>query len=411
MSQGEQTASEISRPAWLHSIDGARGIAAVMVMFFHSLVFIRGAGAPTYWYGEYVELYGPDNVFSSLLYSVFGLGFLGVPLFFVISGFCIHLPFAGGRGTLELKSFASRRFLRLYPAYAVTCIVCFIILAVNTPYGEQGLTLGNMIGHVFFWHYSIPLQTHGSEVTLVLWTIVLEVHFYILYALLFPWLRRFGVARMTAVALGVGVAYRLYWELSGLGDQDLLQLVLPSRFALARFGEWLLGAWLAERYVRSGSLFPSWPVFATGARSFATGIGFGGLAIVSVTLAEAPMYWLQIPITIAFAIALGGLIMSEQRSRSESDNQTGSRIRSIMKWLGDRSYSLYLIHYITLHVVHFVGRQVAARFGLSYEPMTGTVFAVTMIAIFTCLIVAHLLYVFVEAPSHRLARKTRAGTT
>ncbi|MBW2291180.1 MAG: acyltransferase [Deltaproteobacteria bacterium] len=407
MKEGVQTVRETSRPAWLHSIDAARGLAALMVMFFHAQRMPRGPVAAKFWEGEYVGLFGPEGVLGSLLYCVFGLGFLGVPLFFVISGFCIHLPFAGSRGRLELASFGRRRWLRIFPAYAVTCVVGFIILAVRVPYGEEGLTLVNMFGHIFFWHYSLPVESHSLQVSIVLWTIVIEVHFYLLYSLLFPWLRRIGIGRSTLIALAIGIAYRIYWAQADLADQDVLRLILPTRFALARFGEWLLGAWLAERYVRGGSIFPEWAVFASGSRTFAFGLGCAGIAIVSVILTEASLYWLQIPVTIGFTIALGGLIMSEQQSSRASGQEAAGRLRAVTKWLGDRSYSLYLSHFITLHVVYSIGQRVAARVGLSYEPMSPIVLSVTAVAIVSCLVVAHGLYVLVEAPSHRLARKAR----
>jgi peptidoglycan/LPS O-acetylase OafA/YrhL len=413
MTEGVRTERKDSGLAWLHSIDAARGLAAVMVMLFHAQKLTRGSGGASFWRGEYVDLFGPESVLSSLLYSVFGLGPLGVPLFFVISGFCIHLPFAGGRSRLDYASFARRRWLRLFPAYAVTCIVCFVLLAIRAPYGEHGLTIGNMIGHAFFWHYNLPVRTHGAEVTLVLWTIAIEVHFYILYALLLPWLQRFGIGRATAIALGVGVAYRLYWGLSGIAEEDVLWLFFPSRFALARFGEWLLGAWLAERYVRGGNLFPEWSVFASGSRTIVFGIGFTGVAILGVILAEVPFNALQIPATLGFTIVLGGLIMLERQSsrgcgRAEEDRSGRSRgLRAVTKWLGDRSYSLYLSHYVTLHGVHFVGRNLAGRLGFDFEPMGWTTSAVSIVAICVCLVVAHGLYTLVEAPSHRLARRAR----
>jgi len=233
------------------------------------------------------------------------------------------------------------------------------------------------------------------------------VHFYLLYSLLFPWLRRIGIGRSTLIALAIGIAYRIYWAQADLADQDVLRLILPTRFALARFGEWLLGAWLAERYVRGGSIFPEWAVFASGSRTFAFGLGCAGIAIVSVILTEASLYWLQIPVTIGFTIALGGLIMSEQQSSRASGQEAAGRLRAVTKWLGDRSYSLYLSHFITLHVVYSIGQRVAARVGLSYEPMSPIVLSVTAVAIVSCLVVAHGLYVLVEAPSHRLARKAR----
>src|SRR5688500_19524117 len=92
----------------LASIDCLRGIAALAVVLYHALLF-----------GRYDMVEAPW--FRAVAFFL-GHGYLGVPLFFVISGFCIHLRWAQrhlrDRGdTVDFVSFWKRRIHRLYPSY------------------------------------------------------------------------------------------------------------------------------------------------------------------------------------------------------------------------------------------------------------------------------------------------------
>jgi peptidoglycan/LPS O-acetylase OafA/YrhL len=92
----------------LKSIYFLRGVAAVAVVLQHSFVH-DGTLAP-----------GPFLL--DLVYDITNYGYLGVALFFIISGFCIHLRTAKnirlkGRVELDWKDFWWRRVYRLYPPY------------------------------------------------------------------------------------------------------------------------------------------------------------------------------------------------------------------------------------------------------------------------------------------------------
>ena len=102
--------------ARLERIDQLRGVAALAVVVCHAAVSAyRGApnlgGAPWPW---------------------LGFGYLGVPLFFVISGFCIHLPQARllaspAAGRPAWRRFFARRFWRLYPPYLAAIAVALAL--------------------------------------------------------------------------------------------------------------------------------------------------------------------------------------------------------------------------------------------------------------------------------------------
>ena len=106
-----------ARVRW-ERVDQLRGLAALAVVACHLSVsaYLRAPnldGGPWPW-----------------LRMILGFGYLGVPLFFVISGFCIHLPYAralaGDREDAALpdwRRFFARRFWRLYPPYLGALVV------------------------------------------------------------------------------------------------------------------------------------------------------------------------------------------------------------------------------------------------------------------------------------------------
>lgn len=338
-------------------------------------------------------------------YLLFGFGFLGVPLFFIISGFCIHLPFATSSRSLEAAPFAKRRFFRLYPAYFVTCLVAFALAVVSHGLGQDISTFSNLAGHLVFWHYDFPPVPGGAELTIVLWSIVIEVHFYILYALFFRALTQFGLGRATVVSLAIGIAYRVAWhhfEMGG-GQGDMSHTLVffePHRFALARFGEWLLGAWIAERYVR-GDFKLSQPSLWLGWTGVLLGIGFVAVSMLTVALLSGTQYNAEIPVTLGFGWVLAALISLEQTERIS----IAGRFRTAAVWLGDRSYSLYLIHYLVIAVA---GEIYVRLMGIAdKDALAGTLpwFGVTGAAVILALIVADIMYRMVERPSHGLARR------
>src|SRR5450432_818011 len=118
--------------ARLPAVDMLRGVAALSVLAFHARV-ILWVGASERW--AKVGTHG--SLLDWLGYATlpFRYGYLGVPLFFVISGYCIHRPnikkLAGG--VLGWRQFFRRRFIRIYPvlivALALTALLDRWVLA------------------------------------------------------------------------------------------------------------------------------------------------------------------------------------------------------------------------------------------------------------------------------------------
>jgi peptidoglycan/LPS O-acetylase OafA/YrhL len=103
----------------LFALDGLRGIAILLVVGFHYF-YINAAPF------NRTDIYPYGNAFVE--WPVFQYGILGVPLFFIISGFVIALTLDGCSSPIE---FAVRRFARLWPALIFWSIITFLVLSLS----------------------------------------------------------------------------------------------------------------------------------------------------------------------------------------------------------------------------------------------------------------------------------------
>src|SRR5260370_32716067 len=160
-------AEEAIHPAQqIFTVEALRGIAALSVTWFHL-----------------TNTYPLDWVRHSGFY-----GWLGVEMFFVISGFII--PYSLHRSQYKVAHFPRfllRRLVRLEPPYLTSIVLILFIweLAARAP-GFGGAPPSYSLGQVFaHFLYVIPL-THYSWLNIVYWTLAYEFVFYILAAFLWP---------------------------------------------------------------------------------------------------------------------------------------------------------------------------------------------------------------------------------
>ena len=165
-----QAGMELVRGGRIATIDGLRGIAIAVVVWYH------------FWQ---ISWQGAEIPFTHIsLQPIAETGFLGVDLFFFISGFVLMLPYAHARLTATppptLAHFVSRRFLKIVPSY-VLAIVAMIALGVQT-YAHLGDAIKDVGFHLLFIHNWFA-ATNGS-IDSVMWSLGAEIQFYVLFPLL-----------------------------------------------------------------------------------------------------------------------------------------------------------------------------------------------------------------------------------
>ena len=271
----------------IFQLDVLRGFAAGLVFFAHIWLYAvveppagaerersaaehraayQPAAGASWWRG-----FGADDprLYPFVWYS---MGWVAVPVFFVISGFCIHYgslrPGAkpGDPPLLKFsfRTYILRRFWRIYPAYLFALLLFAVVLFATSadPGGTLWIHKGNLAAHLLLIHNWRPQWIY--EYSPAFWSLGLEFQFYLMYPLLL-WLRsRMGIERATLAFLALGLASRAV----------LAPFIPLSNDAIWRgptvtFFDWCLGALIAERFVQGRRLvnFSYWwaaPVVAAG---------------------------------------------------------------------------------------------------------------------------------------------------
>jgi len=174
-------------------LDGLRGIAILLVMWFH---FAWPAKA--------------QGLITRLYVSVAALGWVGVDLFFVLSGFLITgILLDSKRGTGYFRNFYARRVLRIFPLYYAVLLVTLVILPLIVPYDTPALKR-LLEGQGWLWLYSTNISVaveHGNWIASAdwlrmgaLWSLAVEEHFYLVWPLLVFFLSRRALLR-TSIAI------------------------------------------------------------------------------------------------------------------------------------------------------------------------------------------------------------------
>src|SRR5690349_457011 len=160
---------------FIPEIDGLRFLAIFSVYIYH-LTGVVLRNSPL----GYAQSLG-----SNWLLLVTQILNIGVPLFFVISGFILSLPFAEVhrhlRKPVSLKKYFWRRVTRLEPPYFL-CLFLFFILKIAGHRGTAVSLLPNLIASIFYVHN--PIFGRPSDIDFVAWSLEVEIQFYILAPLL-----------------------------------------------------------------------------------------------------------------------------------------------------------------------------------------------------------------------------------
>lgn len=219
--------------------DGLRALAILIVGWFH-------IWQQSWLYPELVVM-GRSVSFDPLVRS----GYMWVDMMILISGFCLYLPWARaareGGPLPDTADFYVRRLARIHPSYLLTIAVMFAVaLATNAYYTQQHM-LRDVLAHLTYTHtlfYDTYYATHlgGS-----LWTLAIEMQFYLIFPLLARAFLRFPVATFACMT-GGSLALRAYIG-AQMADVSLYFNQLPAyldTFALGMAAAAIHAA-LAER--------------------------------------------------------------------------------------------------------------------------------------------------------------------
>jgi peptidoglycan/LPS O-acetylase OafA/YrhL len=243
------------------ALDGLRGIAVIWVVAFHFAVLREGDA----WVGALHGLPALDALVRS--------GYLGVDLFFLLSGFLLALPWIAhanaGLPPPSTRAFYRRRARRILPAYYVQLVLLFAVvlpLLLGRTYWRKDLYvyLWNGVAHGLFLQGTTPLTSGSMGINGALWTLPLEVQFYLLLPFAAPLFLR-APRRMLAGAIALSLAWQwaaahdlaplvalelrlgAHWHWAEATVREMLAAQLPAFLGHFALGIVLARAWLARR--------------------------------------------------------------------------------------------------------------------------------------------------------------------
>jgi peptidoglycan/LPS O-acetylase OafA/YrhL len=367
----------LSAVSQLPSLTSLRGLAALWVVLFH-----------------YTALYFPrlDMTGHS---SLIGKGYLAVDLFFMLSGFVMtHVYYRAFCASVKenYRSFLVARVARLYPLHVVVLLlfVATALLGQLLAYGSTGIaegipltgtrSLAAAIANLFMLQ---GLSAEHLSWNYPSWSISVEFMAYLAFPLVLPVVWRASERAKLVVLAAICAALSLYAYLSGgdfnqWGGPLVLLRCLP---------EFLLGTLIYSAY--RARLWTDW--FA------ADTVGLVTLAVAILCLhLRAPDFLIVALFPVLVLAAVGN---------------TGNIARLVnvapLIWLGEISYSLYLIH----GFVQYAATQALDHYGVHEraELSIGVSFALLVLMLAVCFAGAHLSYHGIEIGWRKHLRALLAG--
>lgn len=330
-----------------------------------------------------------ENALPGFLGTIAANGWLGVDLFFVLSGYllCSQILDAHETGSWHPRNFYLRRAVRILPPYLTVLIVCWLG-AVSPILGSEGV--GSplvLLSHLLF------LQDYfGSPLMVTLWSLATEEKFYLALPLLAALLVRMGSNKAALLLMGTSAAIAASRTLAigamppGSYSEFFWNFRAPFHFAIDGL---LIGtaAAFAERQLRLES--PTSRLL----------VGIGGAAALLATLALlCAREWLGAASFSAPSIAIwgfsaccGALVLAVRRLKVEDRLPKAPKLITRLAVL---SYSLYLVHYPVA---------VAAQHALASEG--GLLFWLVYLGV--SLVLAWILNSLTEAPFRQWRQRLR----
>ena len=332
----------------LHNIQVLRAFAALLVVMHHAYPHYKAMGG---------------DLYSIQVISEWG--FIGVDIFFVISGFIMaYTTFEKERGFENAILFLKHRMLRIYLGYWPFFVVMTILLFVTNPLHLERL---DIVGSFFL------LNANMFELVLpVSWSLSYELYFYFLFLFTF-----FLTVKQLRVLIPMVILILLLSSIYTLNNPAASEPFFYSHFLL----EFFCGVML---YAYKKYLLKSWILFVSPIIILIS-IWYG---ITYET--KNGLYRILTFGTAALFVVLSALILETKNIYAK---------KAYLESLGNASYTLYLSHLIILQVFYFIGlRNVFTSTSSTILPILGYLLLVLL-----CVVFSLIYYKKIEKPMYQKA--------
>ena len=347
---------------YITGLDGIRAIAVIMVLAYH------------------------------LKLALFKSGFLGVTVFFVLSGYLITgilISEVEEEGTIDLKNFWLRRIRRLVPAVmSMAVVIIFVSAVVNRIIFTKGCKdfLASVLGFNNWWQIFNKVsyfEAAGVPSPFThCWSLAIETQFYLIYPLIFLEIYKLaksrgeGRAKRGLLFAGVTLLLALISVILMIvlfdpqQDASRVYYGTDTRAFSLLFGALLAILWEYRMVPRKLSASVN---MVLGSLSFAV------LLVMTIAINGSSNFWYrggQFVGTILTVLVIYTVLGRKTWLSRFLSNP-------VLKWIGDRSYSIYLWHY---PIILLISKGIKASWWI------------TLIEIVLSVVLAELSYRFIETP-------------
>jgi exopolysaccharide production protein ExoZ len=332
-----------------------RGIAALLVVMFH------------------LNDMGKERLQQVTFFNLFEAGWSGVDYFFVLSGFIMVYVHRSAIGKPDqLKSFLVKRAVRIYPIYwIITIAVLLFFLVIPGFANSKDLS----IQHIFVSLLLLP--QNDKPILDVGWTLIYELYFYFLFSLAIWFKPKYSVPILSSWLF---VTTLHYLKVVDFGGEAFLLNVVFGNMNL----EFVLGCLAGYIVIKFGSKISKnrWILF---------GVANVGYVVLLVIFATTKLEFDRIS---TFAVLSALLIIG----LASIDLKDSPKIPQILTYLGDASYSIFLLHSPLISATTKLVQK--ANLGKYFDSF----FAPALIALIT-VVVGCLFYSLIEKPLTIYLRK------
>ena len=347
---------------YITGLDGIRAIAVIMVLAYH------------------------------LKLALFKSGFLGVTVFFVLSGYLITdilISEVEEEGTIDLKNFWLRRIRRLVPAVmSMAVVIIFVSAVVNRIIFTKGCKdfLASVLGFNNWWQIFNKVsyfEAAGVPSPFThCWSLAIETQFYLIYPLILLGIYKLaksrgeGRAKRGLLFAGVTLLLALISVILMIvlfdpqQDASRVYYGTDTRAFSLLFGALLAILWEYRMVPRR---------LSASVNMFLGSVSFVVLLVMTIAINGSSNFWYR-------GGQFFGTILTVLMVYAVSGRKTWlSRFLSnpVLKWIGDRSYSIYLWHY---PIILLISKGIKASWWI------------TLIEIVLSVVLAELSYRFIETP-------------
>lgn len=369
----------------LPGLDGVRGLAILLVMLSHFIVVGNNLGTGT--------------PISRLLHS----GYLGVDLFFVLSGFLITGILIDSKSSPNyFGTFYMRRALRIFPLYYGLLAVSWLTVVFITPEDKPLLTGNDSMAWYWLYASNIGMAVKGdwlASPTWVglghFWSLAVEEQFYLVWPLV-AYLTPTKRLKQLCVVMVIASPF-IYMALPHMFGGGSAGNRATYVSTLGRLGSLAAGGWLAIIWREPGG----WPKIKNLLIPCAV---FSGVLLLLERTVMPSLSFMESSLALLLGAACVGLAAGGKSGPLRSDVFE----HPVLRWLGKYSYGIYVYHHALKPVwMHFFWDGWITRFVGTGWPAT---LCYTATATAASLILAWLSWTFFEGPILSLKSKFSYGS-